>query len=96
MNINTPQIDDLIISLGQISVAVIAIAGVISLLYRIFFKKICDELDKINSELHPNGGGSMRDAINRIEKNQEELKTDVKDLRKKLDDHISWHLDNPV
>ena len=96
MNIDTPQIDDILITLGQISVAVIAIAGVMSILYKILFKRICDELDSINKELHPNSGSSMRDAINRIEKSQEEMKEDVKNLRQKLDDHISWHLDNPV
>lgn len=93
---NTPQIDDIIIFLGQISVAVAAIIGVASLLYKITFSKICKQLDKINQELHPNGGSSMRDAINRIETSQKEMTGEIKDLRKRIDDHIEWHLDNPV
>lgn len=91
---DTPQIDDIIIVSGQISAAIIAIAGAGAIFYRAFFKKICDQLDKINQELHPNGGSSMRDAINRIEKAQEEIKDDAKNIREKVDDHIQWHLDN--
>jgi monomeric isocitrate dehydrogenase len=91
---DTPQIDDIIIVSGQISAAIIAIAGAGAIFYRAFFKKICDQLDKINQELHPNGGSSMRDAINRIEKAQEEIKEDSKNIREKVDDHIQWHLDN--
>ena len=91
---DTPQIDDLIIMLGQISAAIIAISGVGAIAYKLFFKKMADKLEKIDQELHPNGGSSMRDAINRIEKAQEEIKKDAKDIREKVDDHIQWHLDN--
>jgi|DEB0MinimDraft_6_1074348.scaffolds.fasta_scaffold05065_8 hypothetical protein len=91
---DTPQIDDLVIMLGQISAAIIAISGVGAIAYKLFFKKMADKLEKINQELHPNGGSSMRDAINRIEKAQEEIKDDAKNIREKVDDHIQWHLDN--
>jgi len=91
---DTPQIDDLVIMLGQISAAIIAISGVGAIAYKLFFKKMADKLEKINQELHPNGGSSMRDAINRIEKTQEEIKEDAKNIREKVDDHIQWHLDN--
>lgn len=90
----TPQVDDLVITLGQISAAIIAISGAIAILHRVFFKKICTQLEKINQELHPNGGSSLRDAVNRIEKTQEEIKADAKDIRDKVDDHIEWHLNN--
>jgi len=80
--------------LGQISAAIIAISGVGAIAYKLFFKKMADKLEKIDQELHPNGGSSMRDAINRIEKAQEEIKKDAKDIREKVDDHIQWHLDN--
>ena len=40
----------------------------------------------IQHETKPNSGASMRDAIDRIEKNIDRL-TD------KLDGHIEWHLD---
>lgn len=91
---DTPQVDDLVIMLGQISAAIIAISGVGAIAYKLFFKKMADKLEKINQELHPNGGSSMRDAINRIEKAQEEIKDDAKNIREKVDDHIQWHLDN--
>jgi hypothetical protein len=91
---DTPQIDDLVIMLGQISAAIIAISGVGAIAYKLFFKKMADKLERINQELHPNGGSSMRDAVNRIEKAQEEIKEDAKNIREKVDDHIQWHLDN--
>jgi hypothetical protein len=40
----------------------------------------------IQHETKPNSGMSMRDSIDRIEKN-------VNRLNEKLDGHISWHLD---
>lgn len=91
---DSPQIDDLLILGGQISAAIIAIAGALAVLHRVFFKRICNELDKINKELRPNGGSSLRDAVNRIEKTQGELKNNIEDVREKIDDHIVWHLDN--
>lgn len=33
----------------------------------------------------PNGGTSVKDQLNRIE-------ADVRDVRSKVDDHITWHL----
>ena len=91
---NTPQIDDLLIFAGQIGAAIIAISAAIAILHRIFFKKLTDRLDIINKELHPNGGSSLRDVVNRIENNQKELKKDLEGVREKIDDHIVWHLDN--
>ena len=91
---NTPQIDDFLIFAGQIGAAIIAISAAIAILHRVFFKKLTDRLDTINKELHPNGGSSLRDVANRIEKNQQELKKDVEAVRDKVDDHIVWHLDN--
>lgn len=94
MGPDTPQIDDLIIMLGQISAALIAISGAGAIAYKAFFKKLYDKINRIDQELHPNGGSSMRDAINRIEKSQEEVKEDAKDIREKVDNHIQWHLDH--
>jgi len=90
---DTPQIDDLLFLLAQISAAIIAIGGAGTILYRLFFKRLCDQLEKINKELHPNHGTSLRDAINRIEETQSELKDNIKEVREKIDDHIVWHLD---
>ena len=90
---DTPQIDDALLMIGQISAAIIAISGAIAILYRLFFKRICDSLDKINKELHPNSGTSLRDAVDRIADTQDDLKIEVSKLREKIDDHIIWHLD---
>jgi hypothetical protein len=35
----------------------------------------------------PNGGASVKDQLNRIE-------ADVRDVRSKVDDHITWHLND--
>jgi hypothetical protein len=93
LNMDTPQIDDILIVAGQISAAIIAISGAIAILYRIFFKKMCDSIEKINKELHPNHGTSLRDAIDRIADTQDDLKLEVGKIREKVDDHIVWHLD---
>ena len=42
---------------------------------------------KIQAEFKPNGGGSTRDSLNRIE-------VDLRELRGRIDDHVEWHLDN--
>lgn len=91
---DTPQIDDLLILGAEIAAAIIAISGAIAILHRVLFKKIYDKIDVIDKELRPNHGTSMRDAINRIEENQTEMKIDLKDVREKVDDHIAWHLDH--
>jgi hypothetical protein len=90
----TPQIDDFLILAGQIGAAIVAVAAALGIIHRIFFKKLTDRLERIDKELHPNGGSSLRDVVNRIEKNQGEMKEDIHDVREKVDDHIIWHLDN--
>jgi F0F1-type ATP synthase membrane subunit b/b' len=57
-------------------------------------ERIDKQVAEIKIELKPNGGSSLRDAVNRIEKDQRELKSDIRELREKIDDHIQWHLDN--
>jgi hypothetical protein len=41
----------------------------------------------LGKEFKPNGGTSTRDSLNRIE-------VDLRELRKRIDDHVEWHLDN--
>jgi hypothetical protein len=41
----------------------------------------------LQREFKPNGGASTRDSLNRIE-------VDLRELRKRIDDHVEWHLDN--
>ena len=40
----------------------------------------------MSREFKPNGGSSVRDTLN-------EIRTDVREVRGKVDDHIEWHLD---
>jgi chaperonin cofactor prefoldin len=52
--------------------------------------------DEIRAELKPNGGSSLKDQINRLEKKSEDAEEDRKELHRKIDkmfevllDHIS-------
>jgi chaperonin cofactor prefoldin len=52
--------------------------------------------DEIRSELKPNGGSSLKDQINRLERKSEDAEEDRKELHRKIDkmfevllDHIS-------
>lgn len=38
-------------------------------------------VNSMNKQVHNNGGSSMRDAIDRIEQGQREIKSDVRELR---------------
>ena len=89
---DTPQIDDFLLWTAGIVVAVTAIAGGLAALYRLLTGSLSKRLDNISSQLHRNGGSSLRDAIDRIEEKQAEIQQDVRDVRSKIDDHISWHL----
>jgi len=45
------------------------------------------QVQAMRKDLQPNGGSSTKDQLNRIE-------SDVRDVRGKVDDHISWHLND--
>jgi len=91
--VDTPQIDDFLLWAATIVVAVTAIAGGLVALYRLLTGALNKRLDDISSQLRRNGGTSLRDAIDRIEERTQVLHTDVRDLRERLDDHITWHLE---
>jgi hypothetical protein len=44
------------------------------------------QVTSMQKEFKPNGGNSVRDTLN-------EIRTDVREVRGKIDDHIEWHLD---
>ncbi len=90
---DTPQIDDFLLWAATIVVAVTAIAGGLVALYRLLTGALNKRLDDISSQLRRNGGSSLRDAVDRIEERTQVLHTDVRDLRERLDDHITWHLE---
>ncbi len=90
---DTPQIDDFLLWAATIVVAITAIAGGLVALYRLLTGALNKRLDDISSQLRRNGGTSLRDAVDRIEERTQVLHTDVRDLRERLDDHITWHLE---
>lgn len=91
---DTPQVDDLLIWLGGVAVALTAIVGALALGKRLLLGQVHKDLDEVRKELKPNGGASVRDAIDRIAEKQGEIQRDVREVRQRLDDHISWHLEN--
>ena len=90
---DTPQIDDFLLWAATIVVAITAIAGGLVALYRLLTGALNKRLDDISSQLRRNGGTSLRDAVDRIEERTQVLHTDVRELRERLDDHITWHLE---
>jgi len=40
----------------------------------------------MRKQFTPNGGSSLRDAVNRLEKDAQEMRADVKDLRNRADE----------
>ena len=89
---DTPQIDDFLLWAAAIVVAITAIAGGLVALHRLLTGALSKRLDEVSSQLRRNGGSSLRDAIDRIEEKQTQIHTDVREVRERLDDHITWHL----
>jgi uncharacterized membrane protein len=90
--VDTPQIDDFLLWAAAIVVAITAIAGGLVALHRLLTGALSKRLDEVSSQLRRNGGSSLRDAIDRIEEKQTQIHTDVREVRERLDDHITWHL----
>lgn len=90
---DTPQVDDLLMWMGGIAAALIAVVAVISLLRKWVLGRLIADIEAIQKELRPNGGSSVRDAIDRIADKQAEIQIDVRDVRARVDDHITWHLE---
>ena len=90
---DTPQIDDFLLWAAAIVVAITAIAGGLVALHRLLTGALSKRLDEVSSQLRRNGGSSLRDAIDRIEEKQTQIHTDVREVRERLDDHITWHLE---
>ena len=60
--------------------AVLAILSIVGLMLSALIFVIDARINRMYREMKPNGGQSMRDAVDRIEK--------------KIDGHISWHLED--
>jgi hypothetical protein len=73
--------------LTLISSAFLVIGGVWSIIrfgHNILARSVSDRLDEIKKETKPNGGSSLRDAIDRIEKKLDAVTSD-------LDRHLGFH-----
>lgn len=62
------------------------IAGIISV-YR-----SVKEMKTMNSHDH----GVVREKLDGLKQDVQEIKDDVKFLDSRIDDHVQWHLDNPM
>lgn len=90
---DTPQVDDMLIWLGGLSAALLALTAFMVVFKKWLIGDLSQEISDIQKELHPNGGSSVRDAIDRIADKQSDIQADLKDLKVRVDDHIVWHLE---
>jgi hypothetical protein len=88
----TPQVDDFLMMAATIIGAIAVITGGLLALYRFLTSSISKRLDGIDSQLKRNGGSSLRDAVDRIEERQGEMRDYVVRTADRLDEHIDWHL----
>ena len=73
---------DWIDSPSEVATVLTIAAAVVGCLFWVVRAKV----DQVLHETRPNSGTSMRDAVDRIERQ-------VEKLNDKLDGHIEWHLD---
>lgn len=90
---DTPQVDDVLTLLGGMAGAVLAIVAVIVLLKRWLLADLKSDIDDVRGQLRRNGGTSLRDAVDRIEQRQADIAADVRRVTERLDDHITFHLE---
>ena len=90
---DTPQVDDLLMWMGGIGAALLSVVAGIALLRKWLLGRLIADIESIQKELRPNGGSSVRDAIDRIAVKQSEIQHDVREVRTRVDDHITWHLE---
>lgn len=90
---NTPQIDDFLIWMGGVAAAFVAIVAAIVIAKNWLLSDLRKNIEDMKSQLYRNGGSSLRDAIDRIEERQSLIAVDVRRVTERLDDHISFHLE---
>lgn len=80
---NLEEIVDLIINIELIIASLIALGGFAFSLYKWIipmykaFKNHINTVERISEEFRPNGGSSLKDAINRLELSNKEIKEDI-------------------
>ena len=91
---DTPQIDDVVVWLGAVAAGFVAIVAAMVILKKWLLSDVSKDIEKVNLQLHRNGGSSLRDAVDRIEERQGLIATDVRRVTERLDDHIAFHLED--
>lgn len=91
---DTPQIDDVIVWLGAVAAGFVAIVAAMVILKKWLLSDVSKDIEKVNTQLHRNGGSSLRDAVDRIEERQALIAVDVRRVTERVDDHIAFHLED--
>lgn len=91
---DTPQIDDLLIWMGGVAAAILAVIAVMVLAKNWLLSDLRKSVEDMKSQLYRNGGTSLRDAIDRIEERQSLIAAEVRRVTERLDDHINFHLED--
>lgn len=91
---DTPQVDEFLLWIGGMAAAFIAISGSMVVLKKWLLGDLRADLDDVRAQLHRNSGTSLRDAVDRIEERQGLIAIDVRRVTERLDDHISFHLED--
>lgn len=100
--IATASADDIIIRLGAVAAALVAIFGLVRMATRFGVKQIThairielgEKVERVyenTMELKPNGGSSLRDAVNRLEVGQLKVEAGLAAQREALVDHLKEH-----
>lgn len=90
-----------LLMIGSVAAAFTALIALSMAVRKLLTGALQKDIDAIRQELKPNGGSSLRDAVDLVVERQttigreiRDLKTELHELRTKTDDHIVWHLDN--
>lgn len=90
-----------ILTVGSIAAALTALIALSMAVRKLLTGALQKDIDAIRAELRPNSGSSLRDAVDLVVERQStigrelrDLKAEVRELRTKTDDHITWHLDS--
>jgi hypothetical protein len=89
-----------VLTVGSIAAAFTALIALSMAVRKLLTGALQKDIDAIRAELRPNSGSSLRDAVDLVVERQStigrelrDLKAEVRELRTKTDDHITWHLD---
>lgn len=91
---DTPQVDEFLLWIGAMATAFVAISGSMVVLKKWLLGDLRADLDDVRAQLHRNSGTSLRDAVDRIEERQGLIAIDVRRVTERLDNHISFHLED--